>query len=257
MARAIPRELRHGHRALSDWPRYGMDVVASRLLRAWPSMSSADCERQVETRDGIRLTYRRNRGDIQGIREVFLEEHYRIPSLLQAGTLVDLGANIGLTALWFAKRYGVGRIVGVEPVGANVAIARRNLADNHVEAEIVQAAIGPVRGPVSFAPGSASNLGRVGPGSLQVEMITMHDVLERLGSTVDLLKVDIEGGEAALFAGDLSWLDAVTAIVCELHPSLVDCEPIVARLAAHGFRYRPGSRGTHPLDMFTRDRTRL
>jgi len=123
------------------------------------------------------------------------------------------------------KRYGVARVVGVEPVPANVAIARRNLAVNGVEGEILEAAIGPARGRVSFALDRASNLGRVGAGSpsagsLDVEMITMHDVLARLGSAgADLVKLDIEGGEEALLQGDLSWLDRVGPSSPKLHPN--------------------------------------
>jgi FkbM family methyltransferase len=246
MARAIPREVRRGRRALSDWPRYAVDVLAYRGLAVWPSMPSSGCERQVVTRDGIRLTYRRNRGDIQGIREVFCDEHYRLPPSIRPATLVDLGANIGLTSVWFAKRYGVVRVVGVEPVGANVVIARRNLADNEVEGEIVEAAIGPTRGRVSFEMDRASNLGRVGPGSpgvdvLDVEMVTMDDVLGRLGSGADLVKLDIEGGEDALLQGDLSWLDRVGAIIAELHPAVVDCQAVADRLSACGLRHLPPS----------------
>lgn len=279
MARAIPREVGHGRRALADWRRYGADVLAYRLLGVWSSMPSRDRERQVTTRDGILLTYRRNRGDIQSIREVFCDEHYRIPSSIRPRTLVDLGANIGLTSVWFARRYGVERVVAVEPVGANAAIARRNLAANGVEGEVVEAAVGPSRGRVAFELAAASNLGRVvgpscagpsaaggapgggspavqaagtgssapgsggrpGEGLIEVEMVTMYDVLARLGTGADLVKLDIEGGEDALLQGDVSWLDQVGAIIAELHPQVVDLDSIAGRLEARGLRHLPPS----------------
>ncbi len=40
--------------------------------------------------------------------------------------------------------------------------------------------------------------------------------------TIDLLKMDIEGGEQALLTGDTAWLSSVNAIVAEFHPSVVD-----------------------------------
>jgi len=46
----------------------------------------------------------------------------------------------------------------------------------------------------------------------------MRSILAKSGfGNVDLLKVDIEGGERHLFAGDLAWLDCVTCIVLEFH----------------------------------------
>jgi FkbM family methyltransferase len=235
-------------------------------------MPSRDCERQVTTRDGIHLVYRRNRGDIQSVREIFCDRHYRIPSSIRPRTLVDLGANIGLASVWFARRYGVERVVAVEPVGANAAIACRNLACNGVEGEVLEAAIGPSRGRVVFELADASNLGRVatgpearppapaavgagpassprgrdgaggpGEGLIEVEMITMHDVLARLGAGADLVKLDIEGGEDALLQGDVSWLDHVGAIVAELHPEVVDLGSIAERLEGRGLRHLPPS----------------
>lgn len=231
----VTTEIRRSRRSLSNWPSYAQDVLASRGLHFWPSMPSHDSLRHVRTRDGIQVTYRRNRGDIQGIREVFLDEAYFLPDWLRPKTLVDLGANIGLVSSLLSKRYGVDRVIGLEPVPSNVTLARRNLADNNVQGEILQVAVGPQRGQVSFQASQSSNLGRVGPGSLKVEMITMYDVLSRLGTKIDLLKIDIEGGEDALLSGDTSWLAEVQAIAIEIHPALVDQETILFILEDHGF----------------------
>ena len=56
--------------------------------------------------------------------------------------------------------------------------------------------------------------------------------IERVG----LLKVDIEGGEFAVFAdSDLRWLDSVDQIALEVHPAFGDAVPFIERLRTCGF----------------------
>ena len=58
----------------------------------------------------------------------------------------------------------------------------------------------------------------------------MHG-MERIG----LLKMDIEGAEEEIFAGDFSWLDKVDIVLVELHTALAVAR-FDAAAAAHGFR---------------------
>ena len=109
--------------------RLSVDFVLSRLLFALPR-NLINRMRQVRTRDGATICYRLNRGDLQSIREVWLEEAYRLPLPEPSGVLLDLGANIGLTSVWLAKRYRFSRIIAVEPVAENAVLVRRNLEIN-------------------------------------------------------------------------------------------------------------------------------
>jgi hypothetical protein len=53
-------------------------------------------------------------------------------------------------------------------------------------------------------------------------------------SQIDLLKVDIEGGELELFSGNTNWLTSVRNICIELHSA--DCERVFFD-ALKGFSY--------------------
>lgn len=71
---------------------------------------------------------------------------------------------------------------------------------------------------------------------------------------VDLLKIDIEGGEQALLDSDLAWLSRIGAIIAEFHPDVVDYESLVQRLVDHGFVYVPaGAAWPNQMDAFIRD----
>src|ERR1700686_4198016 len=54
------------------------DFALSRLIRYTPRRIF-NRVRQVDLRNGVTLRYRLNRGDIQSIREIWLERAYRLP----------------------------------------------------------------------------------------------------------------------------------------------------------------------------------
>ena len=228
--------------------RYGTDAI---LYRAMSVMPVPERQRTIRL-GGAAITYRLQRGDIQGIREVWIDECYRPPVPTPLATVVDLGMNIGLTSLWYGL-HGASRLRCVEPLAANMALGRRNLAQNGVQAEFVEAAIGPEDGTTRFAadPGH-SNTGRIdAAGEIEVPVVSMSTLLSNL-DRVDLLKIDIEGAESGLLRGDVSWLEKVNAIIIEFH--LGYRRELVPLIEAHGFRFVPcGSAGWNSMDFFIRD----
>jgi FkbM family methyltransferase len=253
-ARGIVAELRAAaHFRPASRPRYCADVLAFRLLRVAPWLAS-DRIRTVTLHDGTKLSYRRNRGDIQAIREIWFTPTYQPPTDDELDVCVDVGANIGFATLYFARRHGARTCVAVEPDADNVRLLRRNLEQNGISAIVLQAAVGREDGTARFARSAQSNLGHVSDHGVSVRMLSMPTVLAQLaGARVDLLKIDIEGGEGELFAGDISWLDQVDTIMIELHPTVIEMAPIIAEIEECGFRYLPvGSLRWGTTDAFVR-----
>ncbi len=202
--------------------------------------------RQVYLKGGTVLQYRLNEGDLQGIREVWVDECYQLPSQVKPETLVDLGGNIGLTSIWLARKYALKQHIIVEADFENAALLRRNLTANRVNAIVIEAAVGPHDGEAQFASNNRSNIGQVvgpdaGRNTVTVPMVSMSTVLLRLspGQTVDLLKLDIEGGEEPLMRGSLEWLSLVRFIIAELHPPDVDCAFVVAAIESTEMVHHP------------------
>lgn len=236
---------------------YTVDIAASRLLRF--SRRPASSLRHVVTRSGTQIYYRRNRGDIYAIKEIFMDDVYRLPSGHAPDVVVDLGAHIGLTTLWMAETYKPSTIVAVEPAPSNAALARRNISANGVHAELVEAAIATSEGTAHFREDPQSNLGQLSDIGTAVRTVDIASVLARVPNDgrVDLLKIDIEGGESALFQGDVSWLSKVELIVAELHPNAADTIAITTLLEGNGFRAvdLPGDPDAHTV-CFERNRAR-
>ena len=243
IAEGVAHELRGGWSLTADprsFARFASDVFLSRLARHVP-LSSRNHARTIRIRGGLALHYRLNRGDMQSIREVWIDECYRLPFELVPERMVDLGANIGLTSLWFAHRYGCKVIIAVEPSPENAQLVRLNLHGNNVQAEVVEAAVGAIDGIAFFEAAMDSNMGHVAKSGRPVQMVSMDTVLEKLpaGAQVDVVKMDIEGGEGPLLQGDLAWLGRVKSLIAEFHPEVIDYPAAIRQIEGQGFRYIP------------------
>lgn len=237
-------------RVVSGWDsgaRLIADIIRMRFRR-FKKPGDWNTERCVKLSGGGSLTYRMNAGDLQGIREVWMEEVYRPPFEVPVRTFVDLGGNIGLTSTWVGRKFKPSAMIAVEPDPENARLLRKNLQDNGLQVKVIEAAVGPQDGEVVFQRSADSNLGSVaaeaaanGQQSIKVPMVSMASVFLTMGQgcDIDLLKLDIEGGEEALLTGDLSWLSKVRMIIAELHPPIVDCKKIIETLETVGFTHIP------------------
>ena len=243
VAAGVTRELRGGFALAADVPsfaRFASDVVLSRVLRFVP-LPNRNRERKIRLRGGLELHYRLNRGDIQSIREVWMDECYRLPFDVAPDKVVDLGANIGLTSLWFAHRYGCSTVIAVEPSPDNARLARKNLEGNRIKAEVIEAAVGARDGTAYFEEAVDANMGHLGSEGRPVAVISMETLLRKLpsGAEVDLVKLDIEGGEGPLLQENLEWLRRVRSLIAEFHPEVIDYPAAIRAIEGQGFRYLP------------------
>jgi FkbM family methyltransferase len=190
----------------------------------------------------IRLQVRDNRGaDLFIYSEVFEHEYYALPLTEPPSTILDLGANIGLTAIYFARAFPSARIACVEPAADNVRLLRRNLDMNGVRAAVFEAAAHVEDGRVTMerdAKDYGHRLAETGDPAgewFDVEAISVSAILERVGwKRIGLAKIDIEGHETTLFSERCEWLDRVDVICLEYHAE--GAEPHLADVAnRHGF----------------------
>jgi FkbM family methyltransferase len=134
------------------------------------------------------------------------EKQRLLANLISTGDVVfDLGANVGFYTLLAAVCVGPrGRVLAFEPVETNVGMLRRHLALNRVTTvQIIQAAVSDTTGTAVFGPGSGPTTGRLSPdGAIQVPTVTLDNlVFEQATPAPQVIKIDIEGGEARALAG--------------------------------------------------------
>lgn len=166
-----------------------------------------------------------DRGDSLGLlRHPFeLDEVNLVRQLVRPGQIVlDVGANIGYYTLLVSRLVGAaGRVHAFEPDPSNVAILRRNLADNQCHNVMVhQVAVGNTDATIGLYR-CADNAGmhRVyesvccGDDAVDVRSVVLDQVM-RDESQIDFIKMDIEGYE--YFA-----LEGMARIIGEHSPTIL------------------------------------
>lgn len=126
-------------------------------------------------------------------------------------TFVDLGANIGFyTVLAAAAVRPSGRVIAFEPTPATAAVLRQNILDNDLAGNVtlVESAVSskPGRAKLAIFPSAQGNSLAVASDedlkTIDVEVTSLDAYFEVAGwPRIDLIKMDVEGQELAVFAG--------------------------------------------------------
>jgi FkbM family methyltransferase len=184
-------------------------------------------------RDGSRLEHPPDRGGLAPtLLEVLYEQCYTPPGFYRVAPgniVVDAGANVGIFTFWAARNNPLGRVLALEPFPENFAFLERNIAFNRLAGVTAcRAAIGATSGHgVMSAVGNRSLDHRLAPASQAdaenvVPVLPLADVCGMADAEhIDLLKIDIEGGEYAAFENvDQSVLSRFRRIAVEYHDNI-------------------------------------
>jgi FkbM family methyltransferase len=120
-----------------------------------------------------------------------------------APRILDVGANIGLFGVFALERWPDAEITSFEPDPDNFRVLDLTVAANRRDGywDAVPAAVSDREGELSFAPGGEAKA-HLAPGGAGEETIVVPavDFFGRVGDGVDLVKMDIEGGEWSILA---------------------------------------------------------
>jgi hypothetical protein len=99
--------------------------------------------------DGARVLLRSNAVDCKLLTEVF-GGVYALPASHSPKRILDLGANIGLSALYFHRQYPEASIACVEPAPKNFSMLSRIISLNALPVTLFDCAIGPEAGSTAL-----------------------------------------------------------------------------------------------------------
>ena len=189
-------------------------------------------------------------------REIFKKEVYKFKTEAKKPYIIDCGANIGLSVIYFKKLYPEAEIIGFEPDEKIFDMMKNNLKSfgfNNVQ--IIQKALWDKEGETVFSSdgADAGRLANKNEVANPAKVMTMS-LRSYLGKPVDFLKIDIEGAETIVIEDCADLLINVKNLFVEYH-SFDDKEQkldiLLGILKKAGFRYyiyNFGNLSHHPFE---------
>jgi FkbM family methyltransferase len=170
------------------------------------------------------------RADFTTLYDVFGEGEYDVELPAAPTAIIDLGAHVGMSVLYFRQRYPAARILAVEPNPANFAKLERNVA-GLPGVEAMQVAVGGGPGIAWLDVGQESWRSMLiadpeGAKAIRVPVVTLDQLVEHFGCErpETLLKVDVEGAEWDVLSSATD-VRSFLAVLGDLHRDLLPVPP--------------------------------
>ena len=172
---------------------------------------------------------RPNTSDFTLIRNILLEQEYPIFKDYNPRFIIDAGANIGLSCIYFKNNYPEAKIIAIEPEKSNCNLFLKNtsrypdiillegalLNESNIETTITNL----TDEKYSFRIDRSKKAKKLDDSS--VISYSINQLIERYNiENINILKLDIEGSEKDVFSSNLEWLNITDNILIELHELL-------------------------------------
>ena len=209
--------------------RISQDLRIIRLVRNWKEVLAAKWKRksftQIKLRNGIQL-----KGpaavDLNFLfHEIWIDKIYTPAGyeINPGDTVIDIGGNIGLFAIYAAVRKPHTKVYSFEPFPSNARFFLQNIQQNNLSRiKLYEKAVTGKKGnrflnvSDSWVSHSLSPEKEDGKG-IEVGGITLNEILEET-KKCDLLKIDCEGSEYEIFySTSHEDLQKIHRVVCEYH----------------------------------------
>lgn len=151
--------------------------------------------------------------------EIFVAREYDI-DLGAPLFIVDAGAHIGLSSVFFASKYPKATVIAIEPEPSNFAVLLRNVKD-YSNIKPIQAGLWSRKTHLSIQDSNVATWSfRVSEDSSGsgIPAVGIQDLITDFNmDRIDVLKIDIEGSEIEVLNNSKAWIDAVKTLIIELH----------------------------------------
>ena len=193
---------------------------------------------------GKKIIYNHGPSILHSIDELFIGEVYKYQTNKNNPLIIDCGANIGLSLLYFIKQNPNAKIIAFEPDKEIFKILEENVKnfDTNNNITLFNKAVWNENTTLSFfvqggLSGSLVTDFAKGNNKIEIEAINLNDYLQQ---EVDFLKIDIEGAENEIFKDISKNLHNVQNLFLEYHA--IKNEPqklseILKIIEGAGFRY--------------------
>lgn len=195
---------------------------------------------------GINTTYTHGASMLHSWQEIFADEVYRFIPKNNKPYIIDGGANIGLSTLYFALRHPQSRIEAYEADPQIFQVLQHNIAAHRTQLkaniQLHQQALWHSDTQLTFHEEGALAGSVVGDFRLtgKTQTVTGINISRLLNQTVDMLKLDIEGAENELMITLQPALPNIDYLFVEYHSLQLQTQQLgqlLLMLSNAGFRY--------------------
>jgi FkbM family methyltransferase len=171
--------------------------------------------------------------------EIFKKNIYHFKSATSRPFIIDCGANIGLSIIYFKRLYPDSTIIAFEPDPAIFAVLQQNInRTNLTDVSLINAALWSSETTLTFFQEGADGgfvSDKTGNISVKAELLSKYITAE-----VDFLKMDIEGAEINVVKEITLHLKRVKNLFIEYHSyagKKQELDDLLKILSDSGFRY--------------------
>jgi len=174
-------------------------------------------------------------------KEIFVDEFYKFSSQSKSPLIIDCGANIGTSCLYFKKLYPDSKIVAFEPNPEIARILKENLNLNKLDdIEVIDKAVWINDDGIDLGleDADASSIYKKN-NIIKVDSVRLKNFIERC-EHIDMLKMDIEGAETEVIKDCDDSLKKIDNIFIEYHSFInneQELDTILNILRKNNFRY--------------------
>ena len=169
-----------------------------------------------------KLIIRKGTSDLETYGQIFVIKEYAFDLGFSPKFMIDAGANVGYTCVYFKNRYPELEIITLEPEETNFEVLEENVSSFsgirclqqglwHKATQLVVEDIG--LGKWGFIVKEVDDDVEGSISATTVDLLLEESRFDH----IDILKIDIEGSEKEVFENAGDWLDRVNVIFVETH----------------------------------------
>lgn len=189
---------------------------------------------------GSKITFRPNSTDVGTIIQTLARAEWGHYILNDVENILDAGAYIGDSALYFADRHPKANIVCLEPNVDNYKLLTLNTRHLGEKITLLQNGLWHTQQSLRF--NGAFTSGRLVMSSEEsaplISSVSVASLLTTMNiDRFDIVKLDIEGAELEVLSKENCWLKSTRVLLVEYHGSDIEsqCNSVLLK---HGFRRR-------------------